>query len=65
MPIGIIVNGTAVIIGGIIGTFVGPKLSEGLKANLNSIFGVCAMTMGITSVIQMVNMPAVILPLVS
>lgn len=64
MPIGIIANGIAVIIGGIIGTFVGPKLSESVKVNLNSIFGVCAMTMGITSVVQMVNMPAVILAVI-
>ena len=64
MPIGIIVNGTAVIIGGLLGTFVGPKLSEGLKANLNLIMGLCAMTMGISSVVQMVNMPAVILAVI-
>lgn len=61
MPIGIIVNGIAVIIGGLIGTYVGPKLSERLKANLNMIMGLCAMTMGISSVVQMVNMPPLFL----
>ena len=64
MPVGILVNGTAIIIGGLIGTVVGPKISESLKVNLNSIFGVCALTMGISSIGQMVNMPAVILAVI-
>ena len=64
MPVGILVNGTAIIIGGLIGTAVGPKISESLKVNLNSIFGVCALTMGISSIGQMVNMPAVILAVI-
>ena len=61
MPIGIIVNCLGIIIGGILGTFIGPRLSDSFKTNLNLVFGACAMTMGISSIALMKNMPAVIL----
>ncbi len=64
MPIGIIINSFAIIIGGILGTVIGPKLSDNFKTGLNSIFGVCAMTMGVSSITQMQNMPAVILSVI-
>ena len=48
MPIGVIVNCLGIIIGGILGTFIGPRLSESFKTNLNLVFGACAMTMGIS-----------------
>lgn len=61
MPIGIIVNAAAVVIGGIIGSVIKDRLSDNIKTTLNMIFGLCAFGMGITSVILMENMPAVIL----
>lgn len=64
MPIGIITNSLGIIIGGIAGSFIGPKLTESFKANLNLVFGACAMTMGISSITQMKNMPAVILAVI-
>ncbi|KIR02125.1 putative integral membrane protein [Lachnospiraceae bacterium TWA4] len=64
MPIGIILNVTCVVIGGIIGTFIGPKLTDTFKEHLNTIFGVCAMAMGISSIVLMQNMPIVILSII-
>ena len=64
MPIGVITNVLAVIIGGIIGTAVGPRISERFKNGLNTIFGICAMTMGVSSIALMENMPAVILSVI-
>ena len=64
MPIGIIANCLGVIVGGILGSLIGPRLTESFKANLNLIFGACAMTMGISSIVQMKNMPAVILSVI-
>lgn len=64
MPIGIIINALSVVIGGIIGAFVGKKLSAEFKANLTLIFGVCSMGMGISSIGLMKNMPAVIFAIV-
>ena len=64
MPLGVIVNCLGIIIGGILGTFIGPRLSESFKTNLNLVFGACAMTMGISSIALMKNMPAVILSVI-
>lgn len=60
MPIGIIVNVLSIVIGGIIGALAGHKLSSDFKTNINMIFGACSMTMGVSSIVLMENMPAVI-----
>lgn len=60
MPTGIIINSLAIAIGGAVGAITGGKLSEDFKDKLNMIFGVCAMGMGISSIVLMENMPAVI-----
>ncbi len=64
MPIGIIINVLSVALGGIVGTVAGHKLSHDFKEKLNMVFGACAMTMGISSIVLMVNMPAVIFSVV-
>ena len=60
MPIGIMVNVASVVAGGFLGSLIGDKLSEQLKTTMTTVFGVCAMTMGISSIPLMKNMPAVI-----
>lgn len=60
MPIGVIVNGLSVVIGGIIGALVGGKLSGDFKDKINMIFGCCSMAMGISTIVLMENMPAVV-----
>ncbi|MCR5450727.1 MAG: DUF554 domain-containing protein [Erysipelotrichaceae bacterium] len=64
MPIGIIVNCLAVVVGGLIGSSASDLLSDTVKVNLNMIFGLASMGMGVSSVVLMQNMPAVILALV-
>jgi len=64
MPIGIIVNSLAIIIGGVIGTIFGKHISLDFKEKINMIFGACAMTMGIGSIVLMKNMPAVVFAVV-
>lgn len=63
--IGILVNVAAVVIGGILGTVFETHLSTRFTTELNKVFGVCAMGMGIASIPLMENMPAVILALVA
>lgn len=63
MPIGVLINALSVVIGGLIGLTVKNRLDLDFKEKLNMIFGVCAMGMGISSVMLMKNMPAVIFPL--
>lgn len=60
MPIGVIVNGLSVAIGGMIGALVGGRLKQEFKDNLNLVFGICSMSMGISSIVLMENMPAVV-----
>ena len=64
MPTGVILNCLSVIIGGLIGTAAGKKLSTGYKEKMNMVFGSCAMTMGISSIVLMENMPAVIMSVI-
>ena len=59
MPIGVIVNVCSVVMGGLAGSLLGEKVSTGFRQTLTIVFGFCAMTMGITSVILVQNMPAV------
>ena len=64
MPIGVICNVLAVAVGGVIGTVGGSKLKNEFKEKLNLIFGVCSMGIGISSIVLMHNMPAVVLSLI-
>lgn len=64
MPIGVLINTFAIFVGGIIGTLAGNRLTTDFKEKLNMIFGVCAMGMGISAIVLMENMPAVILALI-
>ena len=65
MPIGIIVNILCVVLGGIVGSLIGHKLSDSFKNGLNTVFGVCAMSIGISSIVLMANMPAVIFSVIA
>ena len=63
--IGVIVNVLAVALGGVLGTVFSKRLSTRFTTELNKVFGVCAIGMGISSVPLMQNMPAVILAVVA
>lgn len=64
MPIGVISNVLAVAVGGLLGARFGSSLSQELKEKLNLIFGICSMGIGVSSIILMQNMPAVVLALI-
>lgn len=64
MPAGIIINAGSVLFGGLLGGFLGNKLTEKFKKEITLIFGVCSMGMGIYSIGPMKYMPAVIFALV-
>lgn len=65
MAIGVTVNILTVVVGGILGAVAGKRMSQEFAGKLTLVFGVCAMGMGISSLIQMENMPAVILAIVA
>ena len=64
MPTGVIVNALAVLIGGIVGGVGGKYLSEKFKTEINMIFGLASMTMGIIAIAPTKNMAAVIFALI-
>lgn len=64
MPIGIIMNVLSVIAGGFIGAALKERLPENYRTNLTMLFGAASMGMGISSIVLMENMPAVILALI-
>lgn len=64
MPISVFINALSVVAGGIAGTFIGNRLNPYFKENINMLFGACTMGMGISTIIVMENMPAVIFALI-
>ena len=64
MPVGIIVNCLSVALGGWMGAVLTDRIPERFKTQRTQIFGRCALGMGISSVILMKNMPAVVFSVV-
>lgn len=61
MPIGVLTNYTAVLLGGLLGTALGKILPQGLKDNLPTLFGFCSIAIGVNSIIKASGMTAVVL----
>lgn len=64
MPVGVIINALSVVIGGLIGAVLGNKLTDNFKDKINMIFGCCSMSMGISTIVLMENMPAVVFSII-
>lgn len=64
MLIGPYVNGSAVVIGGLIGALAGGKLPDRVKTALPMTFGLCSVGLGITLVLKVKYMPAVVLAMI-
>ena len=60
MPIGVIVVVAAVVCGGLIGSLLGNRMPDKLKTNMNDIFGLCSICMGVSAILLMKNMPEVV-----
>lgn len=64
MLIGPFVNGSAVVIGGVIGAFLGTRLPERLRTALPQTFGLASMGLGVVLIVKVKFLPAVILALI-
>lgn len=64
MLIGPYVNGSAIIIGGLVGALAGGKLPKRVKTALPMTFGLCSVGLGITLVLKVKYMPAVVLAMI-
>ncbi len=61
MPIGVFINVAAVAVGGIGGSLFSKKIPERIKTSLTTVFGLCAVGLGIIAVTRATAMPAVVL----
>lgn len=64
MPVGVIINACAVLFGGLFGALLGDKIPERLRITLPLIFGIASMGMGVTYIVKIKVLPAVILAFV-
>lgn len=64
MPVGVLVNSAAILIGGVIGALAGERIQPQINGALTGIFGLSAITMGLSLIIQMNYLSAVILALI-
>lgn len=64
MPIGVMADSACIIAGGIIGAAVKEKIPGRIKQPLNLIFGICAIAIGMVSLLKLDSLPAVILSLI-
>lgn len=64
MPLGVIIDALAVALGGWLGSRLGPAVSDKFKEDINTIFGLSSMAMGIGSIVLMENLPAVIFSII-
>ena len=64
MPVGVIVNSLSVLFGGIVGAVLGEKIPLKLRMSMPLIFGVASMGMGVSAIVKMNTLPAVVLALI-
>ena len=64
MPVGIIVDISMVVVGGVIGRFLSKDISAELKHNLFSIFALAAIALGVVSIVKVDNIIIVVLSLI-
>lgn len=62
--IGPYVNASAVVVGGLVGAFLGDRLPERIRTGLPQTFGLCSMGLGAMLIVKVKFMPAVVLALV-
>ncbi len=64
IPKGIIIDCSCVLLGTNLGSVMKDRVPERIKQPMNIIFGIAAITIGLTSVIRLQSLPAVILALI-
>ncbi|PKB89670.1 hypothetical protein A8A01_12780, partial [Ewingella americana] len=64
MIIGPYINGSAVLLGGIVGALLSNRLPERLRNSMPLIFGAASMCMGIVLVVKVSHMPVMVLSVI-
>ena len=64
MPVGVLLNAAAIFLGGLLGASFGSKIPPHICKVLPATFGSCSMLMGVSNIIKMQTMPAVVLSVI-
>ena len=64
MPIGVFANAAAILVGGLLGGAFGKWIPEKIAKLLPNIFGLCAMTIGISLIVQVNTLAVVIIAMI-
>ncbi|QMV45169.1 DUF554 domain-containing protein [Cohnella cholangitidis] len=64
MPVGVIASSLSLLIGGMIGALLGQKIPERLRMALPLTFGLASMAMGLSYIVKLSTLPAVVLSLI-
>ena len=64
MPIGVLTDNLMVALGGIVGGMLGAKVSDDLKQSLTQVFGFAAIGIGVTLIVKVNTLGAVVLALI-
>jgi len=65
MPTGIIIDCVCIVAGGLIGARIKDKVPDRIVQTLNIVFGICAVAIGVVSLMKLSSLPAVILSLIA
>ena len=63
-PLGVVVNALSVFVGGAVGAMLGEKIPGRLRINLTLIFGICSCSMGISTIVKMQTLPALVFAII-
>jgi len=61
MPVGLICNCASVLVGGVLGALAGRHISDEMKHVLTALFGVCALSIGVTALMKVTSLTPVIM----
>lgn len=64
MPVGVLINSSAVLLGGVIGAGLGRFLPGDVRATLNLMFGLCSMAMGISQIVGLSALAPLVLAVI-
>lgn len=64
MPVGVFINTTCILLGGLAGSALKSHLPERVKTEMTAVFGVCAVGIGVLSIVPIRNLSAVVLAMV-
>ena len=64
MPIGVFIDSSSVLLGGLLGALAGRYIPERVRTGLTLVLGVCSMAMGVFYIVKANTLPVVVLSII-